>query len=374
MTKFTDLERLAMRRALLLAEKGLYTTGENPRVGACLVKDGNIIAQGFHRAPGYPHAEIEVIKQTDASLVRESTCVVTLEPCSHVGKTGPCAQALIDAGVARVVVAMEDPNPLVAGRGLAKLRDANIDVAVGLYSQEAHSLNRGFVSRMIYGRPYVWLKSAASLDGKVAMANGESKWITGPDARRDVQRIRGRCQAIVTGINTVLVDDPQLTVRHNESGLIVPEGLSAKQPLRVILDTQGRLPISNRLLDAEGPILWVTGNKYQHPLYAKRRIEQWVAPLCDGQIDLKKLLLELGRRQINEVLFEAGATLLGRLIEDRLVDQGVLYYAPKLLGQTARSLYDIAPTQLADAPEVFVQRICEVGEDLRLDWILGTQA
>ena len=372
MTKFTDLERLAMRRALLLAEKGVYTTGENPRVGACLVKDGNIIAQGFHRAPGCPHAEIEVIKQADASLVRESTCVVTLEPCSHVGKTGPCAQALVDAGVARVVVAMEDPNPLVAGQGLAKLRDANIDVAVGLYSHEARLLNRGFISRMVCGRPYVWLKSAASLDGKVAMADGESKWITGPDARRDVQRIRGRCQAIVTGINTVLVDNPQLTVRHHESGLIVPEGMSVRQPLRVILDTQGRLPISNRLLDAEGPILWVTGNQYQHPLCANGRIKQWVAPLRDGRIDLKILLLELGRRQINEVLFEAGTTLLGRLIEDRLVDQGVLYYAPKLLGQTARSLYDIAPIQLADAPEIIIQRICEVGEDLRLDWTLGT--
>ena len=146
----------------------MYTTGENPRVGACLVKDGNLIAQGFHRAPGRPHAEIEVIKQTDADLVKESTCVVTLEPCSHVGKTGPCAEALIDAGIARVVVAMEDPNPLVAGRGLARLRDANIDVAVGLYSEEARSLNRGFIKRMMCGRPYVWLKSAASLDGKVA--------------------------------------------------------------------------------------------------------------------------------------------------------------------------------------------------------------
>ena len=374
MAKFSDLERLAMRRALLLAEKGLYTTGENPRVGACLVKDGNLIAQGFHRAPGRPHAEIEVIKQTDAGLVRESTCVVTLEPCSHVGKTGPCAEALIDAGIARVVIAMEDPNPLVAGRGLARLRDANIDVAVGLYSEEARSLNRGFIKRMMCGRPYVWLKSAATLDGKVAMPDGESKWITGSDARRDVQRIRARCQAIVTGINTVLADDPQLTVRHNESGLVIPEGLSAEQPLRVILDTQGRLPTSNRLLDAEGPILWVTGSHYQHSMCANGRIEQWVAPLCDGRIDLKALLLELGRRQINEVLFEAGATLLGSLIEGRLVDQGVLYYAPKLLGQTARSLYDIAPTQLADAPEISIQRIYEVGGDFRLDWTLGTRA
>jgi diaminohydroxyphosphoribosylaminopyrimidine deaminase/5-amino-6-(5-phosphoribosylamino)uracil reductase len=280
---------------------------------------------------------------------------------------------LIDAGVARVVVAMEDPNPLVAGRGLARLRDSNIDVAVGLFSEEARSLNRGFVTRMICGRPYVWLKSAASLDGKVAMADGESKWITGPGARRDVQLIRGRCQAIVTGIDTVLADDPQLTVRHNELGLVVPEGLSARQPLRVILDTQGRLPTSNRLLDAEGSILWVTGGQHQHPMCANGRIEQWVAPLCDGRIDLKALLFELGRRQINEVLFEAGATLLGSLIEDRLVDQGVLYYAPKLLGQTARSLYDIAPAQLADAAEITIQSICEVDGDLRLDWTLGTR-
>ncbi len=374
MYKFSDLERFAMRRALLLAEQGMYTTSENPRVGACLVKDGNLIAQGFHRAPGGPHAEIEAIKQADAGLVRGSTCVVTLEPCSHIGKTGPCADALIDAGIARVVIAMEDPNPLVAGRGLAKLRDANIDIAVGLYSHEARSLNRGFIKRMTCGRPYVWLKSAASLDGKVAMADGESKWITGPEARCDVQRIRGRCQAIVTGINTVLADDPQLTVRHKESGLFIPEGLSPKQPLRVILDTLGRLPTSNQLVDVEGPILWVTGNRYQHPMCTNGRINQWVAPLCDGRIDLRSLLLELGRRQINEVLFEAGTTLLGRLIEDRLVDQGVLYYAPKLLGQTARSLYNIAPPQLADAPEIVIQRISEVGGDIRLDWTLGTRA
>ena len=325
--------------------------------------------------PGRPHAEIELIEQADAGLVRESTCVVTLEPCSHVGKTGPCADALIDAGIARVVVAMEDPNPLVAGRGLARLRDANIDVAVGLFSEEARSLNRGFIKRMMFGRPYVWLKSAASLDGKIAMADGESKWITGSDARRDVQRIRGRCQAIVTGINTVLADDPQLTVRHNESGLVVPEGLSAKQPLRVILDTQGRLPTSNRLLDAEGPILWVTGEVTISTQCTRMdELSSGWPHFVMAELISKALLLELGRRQINEVLFEAGATLLGSLIEDRLVDQGVLYYAPKLLGQTARSLYDIAPTQLADAEEISIQRICEVGGDLRLDWTLGTRA
>jgi len=166
MTEFSDLERLAMRRALLIATKGLYSTGENPRVGACFICDGEIVSEGFHKAPGIPHAEIEAIGAVDSSILQGSTCVVTLEPCSHVGKTGPCADALIDAGIARVVVAMEDPNPLVAGRGLARLRDANIDVAVGLFSEEARSLNRGFITRMMFGRPYVWLKSAASLDGK----------------------------------------------------------------------------------------------------------------------------------------------------------------------------------------------------------------
>ena len=374
MSEYRDLERLAMRRALLLATQGLYSTGENPRVGACFIQGQEIIAEGFHRAPGLPHAEIEAIRQAADASLQGSTCVVTLEPCSHVGKTGPCVDALIQSGVSRVVVGMEDPNPLVAGQGLARLRKANIEVLVGLYEAEARRLNPGFISRMTTERPYVWLKSAASLDGKTAMADGESQWITGTEARREVQQLRARCQALMTGIETVLKDDPRLTVRFEESEIRLPEGVEPLQPLRVILDTHGRLPETGALFDAEGPIVWVTGDDYPHPQYESGRIVRWVTPLMDDRIDLRVVLLSLAERGVNEVLVEAGATLGGSLINQGLVDQGVLYLAPKILGRSARSLYDVAPAQLADAPEVLIQEIRAVGDDLRLDWTLRTRA
>jgi diaminohydroxyphosphoribosylaminopyrimidine deaminase/5-amino-6-(5-phosphoribosylamino)uracil reductase len=374
MSEYRDLERLAMRRALLLATQGLYSTGENPRVGACFIQGQDIIAEGFHRAPGLPHAEIEAIRQAADASLQGSTCVVTLEPCSHVGKTGPCADALIQAGVSRVVVAMEDPNPLVAGQGLARLREANIEVAVGLYEAEARRLNPGFISRMTTERPYVWLKSAASLDGKTAMADGESQWITGTEARREVQQLRARCQALMTGIETVLKDDPRLTVRFEESEIRLPEGVERLQPLRVILDTHGRLPETGPLFDAEGPIVWVTGDDYSHPQYESGRIERWVTPLVDDRIDSRAVLLWLAQRGVNEVLVEAGATLGGSLINQGLVDQGVLYFAPKFLGRSARSLYDLAPARLADGPEVLIREICAVGDDLRMDWTLRISA
>jgi len=374
MTEFSDLERLAMRRALLIATQGLYSTGENPRVGACFIRDDEIISEGFHKAPGLPHAEIEAIRAAGSSTLHGSTCVVTLEPCSHVGKTGPCADALIDAGVGRVVVAMVDPNPLVAGQGIQKLQGAGIDVAVGLYAREAEQLNPGFISRMTRSLPFIWVKSASSIDGKIAMADGESQWITGPEARKDVQRLRGRCQAIVTGVDTVLVDNPRMTVRYQEAGIEIPEGLHVAQPLRVILDTRGRLPETGALFDEEGPILWITGGSIDHPQLRSGRIEQWVAPLANDRVDLRAVMSELANRSINEVLVEAGPRLIGQCISEGLVDRGVLYLAPKLLGQAARSLYDVAPAQLADAPEIFIEEIREVGEDLRLDWTLRTRA
>jgi diaminohydroxyphosphoribosylaminopyrimidine deaminase/5-amino-6-(5-phosphoribosylamino)uracil reductase len=226
---------------------------------------------------------------------------------------------------------------------------------------------------MTESRPWVWVKSAASLDGKIAMADGESQWITGVDARLDVQRLRARCQAIVTGIDTVLADNPRLTVRHEEAGLTLPDGIDARRPLRVILDTRGRLPETGALFEANGPILWVTGSTQDHPLVQSGRIEQWVAPLKNDRIDLRSVMIELANRSINEVLVEAGPRLIGQCISEGLVDRGVLYLAPKLLGQAARSLYDVAPAQLADAPEIFIEEIREVGEDLRLDWTLRTR-
>jgi diaminohydroxyphosphoribosylaminopyrimidine deaminase/5-amino-6-(5-phosphoribosylamino)uracil reductase len=218
------------------------------------------------------------------------------------------------------------------------------------------------------------VKSAASIDGKIAMADGESQWITGPDARIDVQCLRARCQAIVTGIDTVLTDNPRLTVRHQSAGIRLPDEINATQPLRVVLDTHGRLPETGALFEANGPILWITGSHFDHPLVHLGRVEQWVAPIKNHRIDLQVVMSELADRRINEVLVEAGPRLVGQCIAEELVDQGVLYLAPKLLGQAARSLYAVAPVQLADAPEIFIQEIREVGKDLRLDWTLRTRA
>ncbi len=374
MTEWSEEDRLVMRRALLLAKKGLYSSFENPRVGACFIKNGEIIGEGFHRAPGLFHAEIDAMNQADPRLLLDSTCIVTLEPCCHVGRTDPCADALIKAGVSRVVIAMADPNPIVAGQGIHRLRMAGIRVDLGLYADEATNINAGFIKRMAQGMPWIWMKSAASLDGKIAMANGDSKWITGIEARIDVQRLRARCQAIMTGIDTVLVDDPRLNVRYEEAGITLPKDIPVRQPLRVVVDSSGRLPHKARLLDFDGPVLWVTASPAQHPELESGRLQHWIAPQLNGRVDLKALMIELGRRSINELLVEAGPTLNGSLISCGLVDTGVLYFAPKLLGRRALSLYDVAPTQLADAPEIFIQKVRNIGQDLRLDWTLRTRA
>ncbi len=373
MIEWSEGDRLAMRRALFLAGKGLYSSFENPRVGACFVKDNEVIAEGFHSSPGFPHAEIEAMGQTDPRFFKGSTCLVTLEPCSHVGRTAPCADALIEAGVSRVVIAMEDPNPLVSGQGIQRLRAAGIRVDVGLYRDDAKQLNPGFIKRMTKGSPWIWIKSAASLDGKIAMADGRSKWITGTEARLDVQRLRARCQAIMTGINTVLMDDPRLTVRHEEVGIFPPHAVPGRQPLRVIVDTTGRLPHDAKLIAVDGPILWVTAFEVQHPALKSGRLQHWLAPQIGGRVDLVALMIELARRSINEVMVEAGPTLSGSLISCGLIDAGVLYLAPKLLGRAALSLYDLSPAQLTDAPEIFIQKVQSVGQDLRLDWTLRTR-
>ena len=372
MTDWTDFDRLAMHIALNQASRGLYSTGENPRVGAVVAKQDQILAEGFHQAPGCAHAEIEALAQLAHADAEGATCYVTLEPCSHTGKTGPCTEALISAGVTRVVAAMEDPNPEVSGRGISQLKAAGIQVEVGLLESEALALNAGFIKRMTEGRPLVWLKSAASLDGRTAMADGESKWITGPEARMDVQSLRARVGAVVTGIETIRVDDPRLTVRWSDTHIQLPPKATARQPLRVILDTHGRLPASSALFDEPGEILWVTGAPKAHPQLDMGRLLSWVAPTADdGRIDLHALCHELARRGINELLVEAGATLAGAWIQARLVDHGVLYMAPKLLGPRGLSLYDVGPAQLADAPALFISDVRKVGADLRVDWTLG---
>src|SRR5512135_2431955 len=291
-----------MARALCLAERGLYTTAPNPRVGCVLVKDGKIIGEGWHERAGEPHAEVHALRAAGGAA-RGATAYVTLEPCSHHGRTPPCADALIAAGVSRVVSAMQDPNPLVAGQGLQKLSDAGIEVECGLMEAAARELNIGFVSRMTRGMPWVRSKIAASLDGRTALANGTSKWITGEAARRDVQHWRARSCAILTGIGTVLADDPQLNVRSMES---------ARQPLRAVVDNGLRIPPAARLLQQPGAVIY-TATQDAQKIAALEKSGARVAVLADagGQVDLSAVLRDLAERGCNEVLVEAGSKLNG---------------------------------------------------------------
>lgn len=366
------LESRAMAEAIRLARQAFHTTRENPRVGAVLLANGKILAAGWHQAPGHPHAEINALQALpDLALARGATCVVTLEPCNHHGRTGPCTKALIEAGVARVVMAMEDPNPEVCGRGRQALLDAGIDVEVGLMADQAAQLNPGFIRRMTVGLPWITLKSAASLDGKTAMADGESQWITGPESRADVQAERARAGAIVTGIGTLLADNPRLTVRYTDIGLDPAPLSQDQQPIRVVVDSRARLPAQTVLTDCPGPVLWVTATPVAtHPLLDVGRVTHWCLPDPTGKVDLKTLCLRLAEWGVNEVFVEAGEHLAGGFIDAGLVDRGLLYLAPKLLGRGARSLYDVAPADLAAAPQVVITEIRQIGDDLRLEWQL----
>lgn len=384
---FTSLDHQYMARALRLAERALYTTDPNPRVGCVLVSDGHIVGEGFHARAGQPHAERHALAAA-GEKARGATAYVTLEPCSHTGRTGPCADALIDAGVARVVVAMEDPNPQVAGNGLRRLRDAGIRVDTGLQEAAARALNPGFVLRMSQGRPLIRIKAAASLDGRTAMASGESQWITGPEAREDVQRLRARSSAIVTGIGTVLADRPSYTVRpeqwrHGEYG---DEPLRA--PLRVILDPSLRTPVDSPVVTADGPCLIAhaddTGaapddrrRALQHAgaeLLALPRARAASDPAEPGAVaraerrglDLHALIAELTRRECNEVLVECGATLAGAFVREALFDELIVYLAPTLLGADARGLLDLPFERMDQQIRLQWSDLRRVGDDLRL--------
>lgn len=335
---FTAADHGFMARALRLAARGLYTTAPNPRVGCVLVRDGAVIAEGWHEKAGGPHAEVDALSKVGAGATAGSSAYVTLEPCSHHGRTPPCADALIAAGVARVVAAMTDPNPLVAGRGLDRLRAAGIAVEHGLLAAEARELNLGFVSRMTRGRPWVRLKVAASLDGKTALANGKSQWITGPDARRDVHAWRARSCAMLTGIGTVRDDDPRLTARD------VP---AIRQPLRVVVDSRLEIPESAAILEGGNCLIaCAADNPGKAARLAARGAEVVALPNAQGKIDLPALLAELGRRGINEVMVEAGRRLNGALLRENCVDELLVYQAPVLLGDAARGMFDLG--ELAD--------------------------
>ena len=355
---FSAVDHGMMVRALQLAERGLWTTSPNPRVGCVLVRDGEIVGEGWHEKAGEPHAEIHALRAT-GDRARGATAYVTLEPCSHHGRTPPCAEALIAAGVSRVVAAMSDPNPLVAGQGLAMLRAAGIETASGLLESEARELNIGFVSRMTRGRPWLRLKAAASLDGKTALNNGISQWITGPDARRDGQRWRARACAIMTGIGTVRDDDPQLNVRDVET---------PRQPLRVVVDSRLETPLSARIL--QGATVLIAGavdNAEKKALLRSAGAEVLILPNAAGKVELKDLLEELARRGINEVHVEAGFKLNGSLLREGLVDELLLYLAPCLIGHDASGLFNLpALTSLDDKRLLQIRDLRQIGEDIRL--------
>lgn len=359
-----------MARALRLAERGLNTTHPNPRVGCVLTQNGEVVGEGWHSRAGGPHAEVEALRAAGPAA-RGATAYVTLEPCSHYGRTPPCAEALIEAGVARVVAAMQDPNPLVAGKGLRRLREAGIETVVGVMEREAENLNRGFCKRMRSGRPYVFAKLATSLDGRTAMASGESRWITGPEARRDVHRLRARSSAIVTGIETVLADDPAMTVRLDDAQ--DADRAFERQPVRVVLDSRFRMPVSAKILERPGRALVVGLASETARAEALRAAGVEVAGLpanAEGRVDLGALLDLLGRLEFNEVMVEAGATLDGAFLREGLADEWILYMAPCVLGDEGRGAFRLpGVTRMDQRFELVLLDERRVGRDLRLRFV-----
>lgn len=355
---FSAADHEHMARALRLAERGLFTTTPNPRVGCVIVNDGAVVGEGWHEKAGGPHAE-RVALAAAGEAARGATAYVTLEPCCHHGRTPPCTDALIDAGVARVVAAMQDPNPQVAGQGMAKLVAAGISAECGLLNGEARELNLGFVSRMTRGRPWARSKLASTLDGKTALQNGVSQWITGPAARQDGHRWRARACAILTGLGTVRRDDPRLNVRDVGT---------PRQPLKVVVDSRLEISPSARLL-AEGQVLLATASPDPEKAAAllARGAEVAVLPDGQGRVDLPALLRELGRRGINEVHVEGGYRLNGALLALGLLDELVLYMAPCLVGDTARGMFDLPALASLDGKRSLVIRDARlVGSDLRV--------
>ncbi|WP_136248147.1 bifunctional diaminohydroxyphosphoribosylaminopyrimidine deaminase/5-amino-6-(5-phosphoribosylamino)uracil reductase RibD [Halomonas borealis] len=360
-----------MARALVLARRGLYTTHPNPRVGCVLVKDGRRVGEGWHARAGEPHAEVHALRAA-GEAARGATAYVTLEPCSHHGRTGPCAAALVEAGVARVVLAMRDPNPQVAGRGIARLQAAGIEVEVGLLAARAHDLNPGFVSRMAAGRPFVRLKMAMSLDGRTAMRSGESQWITGAAARCQVQRLRARSGAVITGVESVIFDNSRLTLRAEQLELPDAEAIAGRQPLRVVVDSRLRLPEAAACLREPGRTLVATVEG--HDAERRARLEALGADVRvlpageDGRVDLAALLDHLAADEsINEALLETGATLAGAMLDAGLVDEMQLFVAPTLLGGEARPLFALPGLErMAEQRPLEILDIRAVGHDWRI--------
>ena len=356
------VDRLFLRSAVELAEQGLYGVAENPRVGCVIVRDGRVIGRGFHQYTGAPHAEANAIADAGGDI-RGATAYVSLEPCCHTGRQQPCTEALIRGGIQRVATAMVDPDPRVAGKGHQALRTAGIAVDT-TELPAARALNAGFAMRVVAGRPLVRLKLAASLDGRTAMADGDSKWITSPPARADVQHWRARSSAIVTGIGTVLADDPLLNVRDRRfaSGRFESEG-RIRQPLIAVADSRGRTPANAKLFSGGGRVLIFTGEHTPAPPagQAVRQVRQ-----KGEHVDLDALLARLAAEGCNEVLVEAGSTLTGAFLQEGLWDEALVYLAPKILGRTAMPLAGLAVERLSDAWGGTIDSVEQIGPDVRV--------
>ena len=366
-TEQSMLDAAYMARALELARKGVYSTHPNPRVGCVIVRDGVIVGEGWHVRAGEPHAEVHALRQA-GDKARDATAYVTLEPCSHHGRTPPCADALVSAGVARVVAAMQDPNPDVAGRGLLRLMNAGIVVQSGVLESEARALNKGFLKRMEHGLPYVRVKLAMSLDGRTAMASGESQWITGPEARSAVQRLRAQSSVVLTGADTVLADNALLTVRPDELGLNAElTALAAtRPPLRVLIDGRLRVPLDAPFFKAGNALVVTCAAASARERYHDEGHDMLALPSSGGHVDLRKLLIELAARGVNDVLVEAGPKLAGAFTRLGLVDEFQIFVAGKFMGSSARPLLDLPLAQMSEALELKIVEMRAVGNDWRV--------
>jgi diaminohydroxyphosphoribosylaminopyrimidine deaminase/5-amino-6-(5-phosphoribosylamino)uracil reductase len=374
-TEQSVLDAFYMARALELARKGVYSTHPNPRVGCVIVRDGEVVGEGWHVRAGEPHAEVHALRQA-GERARGATAYVTLEPCSHHGRTPPCAEALVNAGVGRVVAAMQDPNPDVAGRGLLRLMSAGIAVQSGVLEGEARAINKGFLKRMEHGLPYVRVKLAMSLDGRTAMASGESQWITGPEARSAVQRLRAQSSVVLTGADTVLADNARLTVRPDELGLNAELTALAmtRPPLRVLIDGRLRVPLDSPFFKAGSALVVTCAAASARERYHDEGHEMLALASSGGHVDLRKLLVELAARGVNDVLVEAGPKLAGAFTRLGLVDEFQIFVAGKFMGSSARPLLDLPLAQMNDAFELKIVEMRAIGNDWRVIAIPATSA
>ena len=375
MEVFTKQDHFYMQRAISLAKKGHYTTSPNPRVGCVLVKNDQVIGEGFHQKAGCGHAEVNALlacRQSKKSP-QGATAYVTLEPCSHFGQTPPCANGFIKAGIKHVVIAMVDPNPKVSGKGISMLEEAGITTSTGLLQADAMALNKGFVSLMTTGLPYVRCKLAASLDGKTAMANGESKWITSPEARKNVQKLRAQSCAVITGADSVLTDDARMNVRYQELGELQKHFSEAqlRQPIRVIIDSKNRLTPDLALFELASPIILIRTNIKDKTLWPPF-VEQLQCSSIDNgageeKVNLAELLVLLAKRGFNDLLIESGGQLAGAFIEQNLVDELILFQAPKLMGGKGKSLVQLPSiNELSSAKKLSINEVIMIGPDIRI--------